>query len=468
LNSEEKSIDTLVVKRLLKGFGVNTYQQILIIIIQLVGVPVILHYWGAQLYGEWLILSAIPSYLSMADLGFSMSAGNDMTAKMARDDKRGVLAVFQSLTIFLGVIIIFGLLLSSLIFPFLPINRFMHLTLIDESNARWILWMLAASVLIQQFDGLNDAGFRSQGEYAFHQFFYATSLFIQQGFVWIIAILGYQPFFAALSMLIIRTIYTILMTILLLHRQKIFKLGNQYLDKSIIVSLIKPAIANMAIPLAQALNIQGMVLVIGAVLNPLAVVTFSTLRTLTRFAYQIVLSICIAFEPEMAREWGKQDKEMLLKLYLDNLRLSFWLALMCIFSLFFFGDTIIKLWTHNEVSMDRLLYIWLLLSAFASVLWYGGLNLMKSGNRHLQGSLIYVIASSIALIISYFSMNFTKQIHFAGLSLLVMDTIMISYIFTNSSKILEIPGKKVIFSIINTRPLILRLKSLLHQKQTLL
>src|SRR5690606_27902853 len=61
--------------------------------------------------------------------------------------------------------------------------------------------------------------------------------------------------------------------------------------------LIKPAVGNMAIPLAQALNVQGMVLVVGAMLGPLAVVVFSTLRTLTRLALQLVLTVAHAAEP---------------------------------------------------------------------------------------------------------------------------------------------------------------------------
>src|SRR5437867_12754550 len=91
-------VDNNIVQRLLKGFGANLYGQAVVVVIQLAGVPILLHYWQAQLYGEWLILFAIPSYLSMTDLGFSQSAANDMTARVARGDKSGALTVFQSLS----------------------------------------------------------------------------------------------------------------------------------------------------------------------------------------------------------------------------------------------------------------------------------------------------------------------------------------------------------------------------------
>ena len=79
-------MDRHVTRRILHGLSANAYGQLVVIVIQLAGVPILLHAWGTQLYGEWLILAAIPTYLSMADLGFSQSAGNDMTARMARGD----------------------------------------------------------------------------------------------------------------------------------------------------------------------------------------------------------------------------------------------------------------------------------------------------------------------------------------------------------------------------------------------
>lgn len=90
-------MDVNVLRCIRNGFGANLYSQIVTVIVQLVGVPILLYSWGAQLYGEWLILSAIPAYLSMSDLGFSQSAGNDMTARVARNDRDGALSVFQSL-----------------------------------------------------------------------------------------------------------------------------------------------------------------------------------------------------------------------------------------------------------------------------------------------------------------------------------------------------------------------------------
>src|SRR5205823_6843927 len=115
------SMHATAFRRIAKGFGANAYDQVVTVIIQIVGVPILLHAWGAQLYGEWLILFAIPAYLSMTDLGFSQSAGNDMTARVARGDRNGALGVFQSLNLLILVVTVVGLFCVAVAASTLPL-----------------------------------------------------------------------------------------------------------------------------------------------------------------------------------------------------------------------------------------------------------------------------------------------------------------------------------------------------------
>ncbi len=110
-------MDSVVFKQILHGAGANVYGKgVIIIIIQLAGVPILLHYRGTRFYGEWLIPFATPSYLSMIDLGFSQ---------------------------------------SELFIATLPIQNWLHFPELSTSAMRWILWLLAAEVLIKLIDGPN-------------------------------------------------------------------------------------------------------------------------------------------------------------------------------------------------------------------------------------------------------------------------------------------------------------------------
>src|SRR3989442_257140 len=130
-----------IVRRLLKGFGANLYGQAAVVVIQLAGVPILLNYWHPQLYGEWLILFAIPGYLSMTDLGFSQSAANDMTARVARGDRAGALTVFQSLGALVFLAAFAGLVLVGIAVALLPVGSWMHFAGLNTRDVRWVLWL---------------------------------------------------------------------------------------------------------------------------------------------------------------------------------------------------------------------------------------------------------------------------------------------------------------------------------------
>src|SRR3984885_3900212 len=85
-----------VQRRILRGVGSTALGPLITIVVQVISVPVFLHSWGAKLYGEWLILSAIPTYLAFSDIGFGNVAANDMTMRVAAGDRDGALVTFQS------------------------------------------------------------------------------------------------------------------------------------------------------------------------------------------------------------------------------------------------------------------------------------------------------------------------------------------------------------------------------------
>ncbi|HMF54366.1 MAG TPA: hypothetical protein VK593_08450, partial [Edaphobacter sp.] len=89
-------MDTSTKRRLFLGFLTNWVSKLATTIIQLIQVPVFLHFWSVPLYGEWMIIIAVPSYLNVSNFGFGNVAGNEMTMMTARGDRDGALRVFQS------------------------------------------------------------------------------------------------------------------------------------------------------------------------------------------------------------------------------------------------------------------------------------------------------------------------------------------------------------------------------------
>ena len=85
-----------VQNRLVRAFAAQGFAQVTNLVIQFGQVPLFLNFWGTSLYGQWLILSTLPSYFSLSDLGFASAAGTEMNLRVSRGDREGALKVFQS------------------------------------------------------------------------------------------------------------------------------------------------------------------------------------------------------------------------------------------------------------------------------------------------------------------------------------------------------------------------------------
>ena len=140
-------------RRLIAGFGANTFSRLSTTLTQIFSVPVFLSHWGVHLYGEWILLNTIPSYLGLSDVGFGSVAGNEMTMLAAAQDFDQALVVFQSVWVLTTVITsLLGLLLISAVW-FLPLGTWLHMHAISAQDAKLIILLLGLAVLLGNFAG---------------------------------------------------------------------------------------------------------------------------------------------------------------------------------------------------------------------------------------------------------------------------------------------------------------------------
>src|SRR5450631_1903196 len=150
-------------RRLLRGFGATSLSPVVAAIIQLGSVPLLLHVWGAAKYGDWLLLSAVPSYLTLSDLGFGDASGSDMSMRVAANDREGALQTFQSSWVLVTAMSIASFLLASLSVWWVPWQRWLKLFGVSSPQAATILLVLAAYVVVAQQNGVAESGYRCNG-----------------------------------------------------------------------------------------------------------------------------------------------------------------------------------------------------------------------------------------------------------------------------------------------------------------
>jgi O-antigen/teichoic acid export membrane protein len=421
------SMDGHTKRRLLLGFIVNWIGKLASTIIQLVQVPVFLHFWNTPLFGEWLILNSIPSYLNFSSIGFGNVAGNEMTMMVARNDREDALRVFQSCWWLIVLICSTVLVLLVGVLYFLPAARLLKLTYISEHDTKWIIFYLGLSVLFGQLEQLLQSAYRCIGRYPYGTALKTIISFTAFGSMIAAVALGSGPRTTALVFAATNIAGTLVLCLFTYHDIPWIRFGWSHASVSEIRRLTPMAVAFMGFPVGNALNLQGTLLAVGYALGPVAVVVFGTARTVSRVALQMVQMINTTFEPEMSIAYGARNYDLIRTLLRRACQLALFVAVIVVLAMMIFGPWFLTHWTSGHVPPSRRLLGILLLVVIFYALWSTSATLITSTNQHQRLATYYVLGTGLTCIACYFFAR-TWGLYGAAASLLISETVMNLYV----------------------------------------
>lgn len=382
-----------VKRRLIAGMGAGTFGLGISICIQLLSLPLFLNHWDVSTYGAWLVLSAIPAYLSMADVGMVTAAGNKMTMAMGRGDVAQANQVFQSAQLFMVLVCgTIGLLV-------IPAALWLPLPGLSQMGDRVALGALAISVLVSLFGGLTETVFRSTNRFA-------TGTLVGSGVrlaEWVGSMVGLLVFgsFTAVGLggLLARLIGTLASMYLCKGGSLGLHWGVTRARKSELFEMAKPAMAFMAFPLANALSFQGVTLLVAAMFGTTAVAIFSTYRTIARLAVQLTGVFGSAVAPEFSRLFGQNNMAALKRLWWRSAKLGLAQAIGLSLVIYIASPLLLKLWTRGNIEFIPTLMALMLLYAAIGGAWHVPRALLSAINRptELARWSIYIGFSVVAL-----------------------------------------------------------------------
>ena len=406
--------------RLIRGLGATALGPVVTAIVQIVSVPVFLHFWGVRLYGEWLIISAIPTYLALSDVGFGSVAANDMTMRVAAGDRDGALETYQTTRALISLTsVLAGIVLLSVIW-LLPLGRWLNLSSMAIYESRSALSLLLVYALVSLQALLFMAGFRCDGNYAFGMVVDNLIRLTELVAVVFAVALSARPIAVAGVLLVARILGTIVMGWLMLRKSPWLRHGIGRVRMASVRRLALPAVAYMAFPAGNALSLQGMVVVIGLALGPVAVTTFSAMRTLTRFAFQIADTIKLGVWPELSAAYGAQNWNLARKLHRTACQASLWLSILAVVFLFIAGGRIVTVWSHGRIVMDVSAFRWLLLVVVANSFWNTSSVATMASNKHQRIAAAYFAATAAATVVAYLLLP-RFGLSGAAMALLIVD-----------------------------------------------
>jgi O-antigen/teichoic acid export membrane protein len=392
--------------------------QLLQVFIRLVEVPLFIGIWGAQQYGQWLIIASMTMLVTLCDLGYGRAARREMAMYSATGNEKKALCVFQNAVIWqLGCFALVSSLLAGV--AMISRDEWSLFGIPSNRDIEFAIAFLVFQQIATLHCGLLTSGMVMRGMYATAEL--CMMLVYALGFLGVIVGLWLNGgfFIVAITSAVGTLIGVVVVRIALLKYVPILKYGWKQVDLSEGKKLLAPAVASTLFPLGDMVNTHGIRILIGVAAGPIAVVGFTTLRTLCRTALQPVLAVGRAVEPELSLAYAASNDALAQKLFLAASRLALWATGALIFFLVLLGPIFFYKWTGEKLDLNWPTYLTLLGSAIFSSTAGMAIAVPSSTNNHGTLALRYVLVQVIICILAGYWLVEAMGIFGAALSLLI-------------------------------------------------
>ena len=382
------------VKRVIAAMGANSFGQGIIVLTQLLSLPLYLHFWDMSRYGMWLMISALPTYVSMTDVGMVTAAGTRMTMDMARGSVDAANAVFQSAFAFM--LIVCGAVAALCI----PLALLVPLKGLHTWDERIALAVLLCSTLLALFGGLNEAMFKATGRFA-SSLMVSNLTRLAEWAGWMAGLAIFGTFSAvAITGLVCRALSLSIAIYAANRGARGLRWGLAAASFSEIKSLIRPAVAFMSFPLSNALSIQGVTLLVGTLFGTATLAIFNAFRTLARITTQATSIFAHSLNVEFATRYSVAGGSGVKDAYFHAVRLGAAIALATSLLVYLLSPPLLAFWSHHRIAFRADLMSVLAVYAAFTGLWHVPRALLISTNEHVGLSLWTLVWAATSLLMS--------------------------------------------------------------------
>jgi O-antigen/teichoic acid export membrane protein len=399
----------------------NTFSVFSQFFIQIASVPLLINAFGIENYGIWILISTVPVYIALSDVGLINAATSDMAMAHAANNIKKAQIVFQTMS---AIVIA--------LFSFIVFLVFLIIFFTSSSDYIWTqsflphvyaIPLLTAHAALSMISALPVAAFRASGHYARGTLLFDIFTLLEACLVLATATLTQNLVWTAAAPLFCRALAT---PIIYLHMRRVlpcFQFGLKYFSFSEVRRLTPAAFGLAAIPIGLGVSLQGMALIIGAMLGPAAVALFVAARTASRAPIQIAGVVTRALVPEASAARGRYDLDAgrhYQKLnWLITLSILFPSAI--IFGLY--GVKIISIWTGGVVALSYAFTILMAGTIVAHGFWYLTTVMLTATHEHLFISKFIIPICIIGILFSGINIYIFGIIG-AALGLLFIDILL--------------------------------------------
>lgn len=383
-------------QRICAALAANGFGQVVTIGTQLVLTPLFFRFWGAERYGEWLLLSAIPTYLMLADLGVSSAAANEMAMRAGARDFTGAQQSFRGALRMAVIAAALALFLGAIAASLVAVAQWPELQHSSHLEAGWVLFALSAQVALGFAGGTVQAGFRCAGLNGLGATWANLGRLGEAIGSAGVLLSGLGPVPLCVAMLVLRAVFLWAQWETLRRRCSWLFSPGVSVDPKFFDRLLLPSLAFMAFPLGYTLALQGPILLMGSLFGSAAVAAFSAMRTLARLPVQFTNVLNNAVAPEVSMAHGERCLEKIRRLHCSAWTATAGLGFVACLALGVFGPRLSEMWLGTGRHDQRML-LGLLAVSWVSAVWNVSSIVLTATNRHVRLSFAFLLVNAFGL-----------------------------------------------------------------------
>lgn len=410
-------------RRIIDGIGANGFGQAVTLIIQLATVPILIHAWGVELYGEWITLSAIPAYLALSDIGLTSVAGNLIALSAEDGDNKKMQTIYQSTWAMVSSLSVIIFVPIAVAVWFADPAEMLGLTLVSGWTLKVTLLLLFSHVIVSMQTGILQLPFRAMKRNPLSVAAVNLIRLLEWLFATLTVLNGGTVVDVALVFLLVRLLGNLSLGIFLKRSRAPLKIGVRYVSLQTVRGLLRPSAAAMCFPMGLLFTMQGFVLLIGGIVGPTGVALFSIYRTFTRVPIQLATSINQAVWPELSYAFGANDMSKAKRLVIKMLQFGALLSVLAALTVYFMGEFAIDLWISTTLEHNSQLLLALTVAALVHILWQPFWVAQIAVNKHNRFALSFLAISALSLMLGWLLMH-VFNLEGAGYAILAAECLL--------------------------------------------
>jgi O-antigen/teichoic acid export membrane protein len=386
-------------KAIAGNFLAGSLGRVIAALIPLVLVPFMIRAWGLSGYGEWLVLTAIPTYIMLSpDLGLAGAVWNQMAISTSRGDRREAICLYRTSWLFLTIMGLLIALVAVFIGHWVSWRHVGVSRLASEATA--IIALSCIQIFLVQQICLVLAVYCSARKNPRGELLWSVG----SAFYLIVGIatlmLNGSPVVYLSANVAARAI---ILGVFLFDTRKImpdFTLGFSGVSLRAIRPYIVPGLGHAGMPLVNALQKEGMLLILGAIMGPVSVAIFQTTRTAVNGAKNLLGLTSTAVVVEIPALVGENRMSAVRRLLVLNTQTALLTVLFWSLLLGLFGEPIFYLWLHHKGVFSESLTLIMVASVFPFALGSSFGLILRATNKIHRAVAILIPGTVLSLAIT--------------------------------------------------------------------